>query len=87
MNNSPEKFALTDKRDIEKFIGIKITQLDKKRFKASQTFLTDCIISFLGSNPDKYDTKKIPRHLQLLKVYFTGILKASLGRKSGIVPL
>ena len=69
LKNGPEKFALTDEGDIKKILSIKITQLDKKQFKASQPFLINIIISFLGFNPDEFDTKKILRHLQLLKFY------------------
>ena len=57
LNNGPDKFGLIDKVDINKCIGIKITQINRKQFKASQLFLIDCIISFLGFNPDKFDMK------------------------------
>ena len=58
LKNGHEKFALTDKGDIKTFLGIEITQLDKKWFKASQPFLIYRIISFLGFNPDKFYMKK-----------------------------
>ena len=47
MKNGDENFVLTDEGDINKFLGIEMTQLDDKRFKISQPYLTDRIISFL----------------------------------------
>ena len=44
---------MTDEGDINNFLGIEITQLDKKIFKISQPFLIDRIISFL--NIDRND--------------------------------
>ena len=57
LKNVHEKFALTDEGDLEKNLGVKIMQLDKKRFKVSQTCLIDRIVSFLVFNPDKFDMK------------------------------
>ena len=48
MQTGKEHFVLTDDGDINKFLGIEITQLDANKFKVSQPFLTDQIISFLG---------------------------------------
>ena len=39
--NGNENFVLTDEGDINKFLGIEITQLDDKIFKISQQYLTD----------------------------------------------
>ena len=50
--NGPDKFALTDEGDIEKFLGIKIIQLNRKHFKESQPFLINHIISFIGFDPE-----------------------------------
>ena len=47
MMNGDKNFVLTDEGDINKFLGIEITQLDDKRFKISQPYLIDRIISFL----------------------------------------
>ena len=47
MQNGDENFVLTDEGDINKFLGIEITQLDNKIFKISPPYLTDRIISFL----------------------------------------
>ena len=49
----PGNFMLTDEGDIDKFLGIEINHLDEKRFKISQPFLIDRIISFL--NIDTHD--------------------------------
>ena len=48
---------MIDEGDIENFLGIEITQLDKKKFKAPQPFLINCIISLIGFNPDGFDMK------------------------------
>ena len=50
----PGKLTRTDKGDIEKFLGIEITHLDDKRFKISQAFLIDRIVSFLNKNTNEY---------------------------------
>ena len=50
MKNGDENFVLTDEVDINKFLGIEINQLKEKRFKISQPYLTDWIISFLNIN-------------------------------------
>ena len=47
MKNICENYILTNEGDINKFLYIEITQLDEKRFKISQYFLIDRIISFL----------------------------------------
>ena len=52
MKEGNENFVLTDKGDIDKFLGIEITQLDKNRFKISQPYLIDRIVSLLNLNPD-----------------------------------
>ena len=41
MKNGDKNFALTDEGDINKFLGIEITQLDDKIFKISQLYRTD----------------------------------------------
>ena len=47
MNNGYKTFVLTNEGDNNKLLGIEITQLDDKRFKISQSYLTDQIILFL----------------------------------------
>ena len=60
MKNGDENFVLTDEGDINKFLGIEITQLNDKIFKISQLYLTDRIISFLNIdvNDHRVDTNK-----------------------------
>ena len=76
MKNGDEKFVLTDEGDINKFPGIEITQLDDKRFKISQPYLTDRIISFLkiDANDHNVDTnaKSTPVGKPLLHKYLSG---------------
>ena len=48
MKYGSENFVLTDEGDINKFLGIEMTQLDDKRFKISQPLLIDRILSFLN---------------------------------------
>ena len=50
-----ENFVLTDKGDINKSLGIEMDQLDEERFKISQNFLIDRIISFFNTNKNNYD--------------------------------
>ena len=58
MNSGSENFVLTDKGDINKLLGIEITQLDYKIFKISQTFVIEIITSYLniGTNNCGMDT-------------------------------
>ena len=58
MKNSDENSVLTDKGDINKFLGIEINQLYDKIFKIFQPYLTDRIISFLkiDANDHKVET-------------------------------
>jgi hypothetical protein len=64
LKNGPENFVLTDEGDIDKFLGIEITQLDDQRFKLCQPFLIDRIVSFLGIDKNEFDidtnTKSTP---------------------------
>ena len=41
MKTGKENFVLTDEGDINKLLGIEITQLDDRRFKVSQPFLIE----------------------------------------------
>ena len=56
MEKGPEKFVLTEKRDINRLHGIEITHIDEKRFKLSQPFLIDRIISLLNIDTNDYGT-------------------------------
>ena len=62
MKNGEKNFVLTDEGDINKFLGIEMTQLDDKIFKISQPYLTDRIISFLNidANDHNVDTNAKP---------------------------
>ena len=50
-------FILNDKRDMSKFLGIEIKQLDENIFIISQPFLIDRIISFITINTNNYCTE------------------------------
>jgi hypothetical protein len=47
MQNGPESFKLIGKGEVNKFLGIKITKLNKHTFKPLQAFLIDQICLFL----------------------------------------
>ena len=74
--NGNENFVLTYEGDINKFLGIEMTQIDDKRFKISQPYLTDRIISFLkiDANDHNIDTnaKSTPVGKPLLHKYLSG---------------
>ena len=64
MKTGKKNFVMTDEGDINKFLGIEITQLDDKIFKVSQPFLIDQIVSFLNIDTNDYgmetNTKPTP---------------------------
>ena len=47
LQNGDKNFVLTDEGDINKFLGIKIVQIDDIKFKVSQPFLIERILSLL----------------------------------------
>ena len=57
MKTGKENFVPTDEGDINKFLGIEITQLDDNRFKVSQPFLIDRVVRFLKINNNEYGMK------------------------------
>ena len=57
MKNEDENFVLTDEGDINKSLGIEITQLDNKIFKISQPYLIDQIISFLNIDANDHNVE------------------------------
>ena len=71
-----EKFVLTDKRDINIFFGIKMTQIDEKIFKISHLFLIDRIIYFINIETNNYgmetNAKSTPIVKPLLHKYSSG---------------
>ena len=76
MKNGDKNFVLTDEGDINKLLGIEITQLDDKIFKISQPYLIDRIISFLkiDANDHNVETneKSTPVGKPLLHKYLSG---------------
>ena len=56
MQDGPEKFKLTDERNIDKFLGIEIKHYPNGEFELSQPYLIDRIVRYLeldgsGSTP------------------------------------
>ncbi len=88
MQNGPEIFKLTDKGNVNKFLGIETTKLSKHTFKLLQPFLINRILSFLGLCNNKFDTdaNSLPR-LRSLKVFFIGIFLESLENMRGSIGL
>ena len=54
MKNLPERFVLTDKGDINKFLCIEITHIDENRFKSPQPFSIERIIYLLNIDINYY---------------------------------
>ncbi len=77
MQNNPENFKFTNEGDVTKFLGIKITKLDKNTFKLSQSFLTNQILSFLGLCNNKFNTNANSSSTPVAK----GLLHWDLSRK------
>ena len=46
MQSGPKNFKLTDKEDINKFLGIEITKLGPDSFELSRPFLINCLLQF-----------------------------------------
>ena len=57
MKNRDEKFILNDEGDINKLLGIEMNQLDDKRFKISQPYLTDQIIFLLKIDANDHNVE------------------------------
>jgi hypothetical protein len=53
MQNSPKRFVLTNEGNVDKFLGIEIKHLGPKEFKIPQPFLINCIVFFLGLQPEE----------------------------------
>ena len=56
MHNGPENFVLTDEGDVNKFLGIEITEHEDSSFELSQPFMIDRILSFLGLCHNEFET-------------------------------
>ena len=54
MKNLPERFVLTDKGDINKFLCIEITHIDENRFKSPQPFSIERIIYLINIDINYY---------------------------------
>ena len=54
VKDKSKTFVLTDKGDMNKFLGIEIKELNKKLFKISQPFLIKRISSFLQPDQNSY---------------------------------
>eukprot|EP00957_Ditylum_brightwellii_P177621 13529295-Ditylum_brightwellii.AAC.1 len=61
MKEGNKNFVLTNEGDTNKFLGIEITQLDKNRFKLSQPYLIDRIVSLLNLNQDELGYQTNPK--------------------------
>jgi hypothetical protein len=53
-------FKLTDEGSIDKYLGVKIDNIDKNSFEMSQPFLVQCIIEFLGLQENKNKGRDTP---------------------------
>ena len=58
MKSRSENFLLTDEGDINKFLGIEMTQVDDKICKISQHFIIDRITYFHNINTNDYTMDK-----------------------------
>jgi hypothetical protein len=56
MQTGPENFKLTNRGNVNKFLGIEITKLDEQTFELLQPFLINRILSFLGLCNNKFNT-------------------------------
>ena len=77
MKDGPEKFILTDEGDVNKFLGIEISQIDNSSFELSQPFLIDRIVTFLGLSNNEFDTDANPSSTPVAK----GLLHRNLAGK------
>ncbi len=48
IKDGPEEYVFTDEGDINKFLGIKIKEIARNKFKLSQPFLIKQIVNLLG---------------------------------------
>ena len=86
MKNGNENFVLTHEGDINKFLGIEIIQLDDKRFKISQPYLTDRIISFLKTDANDHKVETNTKSTPVGKpLSHKNISQASLAKKHGTI--
>jgi hypothetical protein len=87
MQNGPENFNLTNEGDLNKFLGIEITKLNKQTFELSQPFLVNRILFFwVYATTNLIQMPTFPQ-LQSLKVFFIGICLESLKNMRGSIGL
>ncbi len=67
IHTGPENFKLTDKGDVNKFLGIEITKLGSDSFELSQPFLIDCLLQFLGLCNNVFSTDANPSSTPVAK--------------------
>ena len=77
MKDGPEKFILTDEGDVNKFLGIEITQIDNSSYELSQPFLIDRIVNFLRLCNNQFETDANPSSTPVAK----GLLHRDLAGK------
>jgi len=80
MQSGPENFKLTDKGDVNKFLGIEITKLGPDSFELLQHFLIDRLLQFLGLCNNAFATDANPLSTPVAK----GLLHRDLAGKPRI---
>ena len=59
-------FELTDKGSINKYLGVKIDDINENSFEMSQPFLVQCLIHFFGLDKNKTRGRDTPVSKSLL---------------------
>jgi hypothetical protein len=55
MKDGPKEYVLSDKGDINKFLGIEIKEITRNKFKLLQPFLIKQIVNLIGLGQNKFD--------------------------------
>ena len=87
MKYGPENSVLTNEGDMDKFIGIEITQLDENIFKISQPYLIDRIVSFLGIDKNNYGMEENSKSTPADKPLFNNDLSGNPRKEIWITEL
>jgi hypothetical protein len=69
----PENFQLTNQGSIDKYLELKITNIDSNTFKMSQPFLVRCILDFLSLDKNKTKGRDTPVGKPLLNRNLDGV--------------
>jgi hypothetical protein len=69
----PEKFQLTNQGSIDKYLGLKITDINSNTFEMSQPFLVRRILDFLSLDENKTKGPNIPVGKPLLNRNLDGV--------------